>query len=379
MTNKIFNVALIVVIVIVGLVSAYVLFEVLDSKASGEYQGYSVTGAAAGFVVVELLLFSTYQQLRKSDEEDLQEQINQLQQKLISGAPRPVHFETEVAERERIVLARPQDWKPGAGIIFDFQHPRQESDSDYDLVPEFRCSYAPILGEVRSTKAKILRWQNRGAGPVASDPRQQFYENYQKERLEKGKQDSFYESYTCEYDYIGGEPDPIESLRVITHEYAEVIPREPDPATKIKQAPRWRNITKERYEDLLKYETEEPSSLMDSIPEAPSSLMDSILAASPIRKKRRSSGVVATESEKRSNLTANREQDDVIPRPQIDSMNVAPNSRPTSGVRVTHAVVVCYHEQLGKVYYFDFWAMPRDFIQASAKFNQILNSVRFLS
>ena len=98
MRNKIFNAVLIVVIVGVGLVAAYVLFAVLDSEASGEFQGYSVTGAVAGFLAVELLLFSTYRQLRKSDEEDLQEQINQLQQKLIRGAPRPPNFESEVAE-----------------------------------------------------------------------------------------------------------------------------------------------------------------------------------------------------------------------------------------------------------------------------------------
>jgi len=130
MKNKIFNAAFIVVIVGVGLAAAYILFAVLDSEASGEFQGYSVTGALAGFVVVELLLFSTYRQLRKSDEEDLEEQINQLQQKLIRGAPRPPNFESEVAERERIVLARPQEWQPGAGVIFDFQLPSGELQND---------------------------------------------------------------------------------------------------------------------------------------------------------------------------------------------------------------------------------------------------------
>lgn len=367
MTNKIFNAAFIVLIVIVGLAASYILFAVLDSGASGVYQGYSVTGAAAGFVVVELLLFSTYQQLRKSDEEDLQEQINQLQQKLIRGAPRPVHFETEVAERERIVLARPREWTPGAGIIFDFQHQREDSHSDYDLVPEFRCSYAPILEEIGTAKAKILWWQKRGAKSRSSDYRKQFYDNYREERLEKGVQNLFYESYSCEYDYIGGEPEPIESLRVITHEYAEVTPREPDPATKVKQPPRWRNVTKQRYEELPRSDVE-----------APDSLMDSILSRSPVRKKH-SSGILTTRIRRPSNRAEDSEQDDLIPQPRIDSTDIAPSSRPTAGEKVVHALVICYHEQLGKVYYFEFWAVPNDFIQASAKFNQILNSVRFLS
>jgi len=365
--NKIFNAAFIVVIVGVGLVAAYVLFAVLDSEASGEFQAYSLSGAVAGFVVVELLLFSTYQQLRKSDEEDLQDQINQLQQKLIRGAPRPPNFESEVAERERVVLARPREWKPGAGIIFDFQPSREESQSDYDLSPEFRCSYAPIAEHIGPTKAKILLWRNRNGRPKISDVRKQFYENYQHERLERGKKNSFYESYACEYDYIGGESEPIESLRVITNEYAEVIPREPDPATKMKQPPRWRSITKQRYEELPKIETDMPKSLMESI-----------LAKSPMRTKK-SAGITASELEELADPTSNAEQDDLIPRSQIDSTDVAPNSRPTCGSRVTHALVITYHEQLGKVYYFDFWAAPNDFVQSSAKYNQILNSVRFLS
>ena len=143
-------------------------------------------------MVVEVLLFSTYQKLRNSDQEDLQEQVNQLQQKLIRGAPRPMNFETEVAERERIVLARPQAWKPGAGIIFDFQPPREESDSDYDLSPEFRCSYTPISESIGPTKAKILWWQNRNGRKKTSDYRTQFYENYQQEHLDKAKKNSYY-------------------------------------------------------------------------------------------------------------------------------------------------------------------------------------------
>jgi hypothetical protein len=367
MTNKIFNAAFIVLIVMVGLAAAYILFEVLDSEASGQYQGYSVTGAAAGFVVVELLLFSTYQQLRKSDEEDLEEQIDQLQKKLMRGAPTPKHFDTEVAEREKIVLARPREWKPGAGIIFGFQHPREVSHTDYDLVPEFRCSYAPISEDIGTAKAKILWWQNRAARSKGSDYTRQFYENYRKERLDKGMQNFLYESYTCEYDYVGGEPEPIESLRVITHEYVEVIPQEPDPATEVKRPPRWRPITRQRYEELPK-----------STREAPDSLMDSILSKSPLRKKV-TSGNVAARSERAPNLAENGQQDDIIPRAQIDSTDVAPNSRLTAGTKIVHSSLICYHEQLGKIYYFDFWATPGDFIQSSAKFNQILNSVRFLN
>jgi hypothetical protein len=368
MKNKIFNAAFIVVIVGVGLAAAYILFAVLDSEASGEFQGYSVTGALAGFVVVELLLFSTYRQLRKSDEEDLEEQINQLQQKLIRGAPRPPNFESEVAERERIVLARPQEWQPGAGVIFDFQLPRGELQNDYELTPQFRCSYAPISSKISPTKAKLLWWQKRNGVPRTSDYRKQFYENYQNQVLEEGKKNTFYESYSCEYVYIGGEPDPIESLKVITHEYVEVIPREPDPATKAKQPPRFRKVTKQRYEQLPKSQTEASESLVESI----------LTKASRIGKWE-ASAIVATKPGKHSSQTSNAEHDELIPPSDTDSTDVAPNSRLTSGARVLHGLVICYHEDLRKVYYFDFWDTPSNFVKSSAKFNQILNSVRFLS
>ena len=135
----------------------------------------------------------------------------------------------------------------------------------------------------------------------------------------------------------------------------------------MKQPPRWRSITKQRYEELPKIG-----------PDAPETLIDSILAKSPVKMKK-PAGIAATKREEQAGPTSNGEQEDLIPRSQIDSTDVAPNSRPTCGARVTHALVITYHEQLGKVYYFDFWAAPDDFVQSSAKFNQILNSVRFLS
>src|SRR5215210_716588 len=364
MTNKIFNAAFIVLIVFVGLVAAYILFAVLDSKASGNYQGYSVTGAAAGFVVVELLLFSAYQQLRKSDREDLQKQIDQLQQKLIRGAPHPVKFEIEVAERERLVLARPQGWKPGTGIIFDFQPPREDFQSDYEVSPEFRCSYTPISES--SGPTKIPWWQHRNARSTTTDSGKQFYENYRQERLGENKDNSDYEMFSCEYDYIGGESEPVECLRVITHEYIEVTPHEPDPATRVKLPPRWRPITREHYERLPKFKAETPDSVIATI-----------ISKSPIKKKK-SSGAVATEPGTPSDPAADGEREQEIPQSLIDSMNMTTNGRSRSGAMVVHASLICYHEQLGKVYYFEFWAAPDDFIQGSAKFNQILNSVRFL-
>lgn len=41
--------------------------------------------------------------------------------------------------------------------------------------------------------------------------------------------------------------------------------------------------------------------------------------------------------------------------------------------------VVCYHKQLGKVFFFSFWDDDHDFTESSSQFNKILDSIRFLT
>ena len=42
-------------------------------------------------------------------------------------------------------------------------------------------------------------------------------------------------------------------------------------------------------------------------------------------------------------------------------------------------MIICNHADLNKVIYFEFWDKPGTFVESSAKFNQIMNSVRFLT
>jgi hypothetical protein len=42
-------------------------------------------------------------------------------------------------------------------------------------------------------------------------------------------------------------------------------------------------------------------------------------------------------------------------------------------------MIICYQADLKKVFYFEFWDNPGTFVESSAKFNQIMNSVRFLT
>ena len=136
MSERTFDVVVWTLIAVFGLVTAYVTFGILSSQASTEVQGYSVEGALAGFVVSAGVLTSIYLQVRKSSNEveALHRRILELQNKLLRGAPRPLAFETEVSERQRIVLARPEKWRPSGGIIFDYQLPlealKEEDDRD---------------------------------------------------------------------------------------------------------------------------------------------------------------------------------------------------------------------------------------------------------
>ena len=130
----------------VGLVAAYVCFGILNSEVSGRFQEYSVGGAIAGAVVSWAVLTSVYLQLRGSSNElqELRNRSNELQSKLIRGAPRPQGFETEVDERQRIVLARPKDWQPKGGTMFDLQLPDETMKSGDTFPAAFRCFFVPI-------------------------------------------------------------------------------------------------------------------------------------------------------------------------------------------------------------------------------------------
>ena len=124
-SEKVFDLAVWFLIATIGLVAAYVCFGILTSAAEGKYQAYSIGGAIAGAIVSWGVLTSVYLQLRGSSTEleDLRERNEQLQNKLIRGAPRPQGFETEVDERQRIVLARPKLWRPKGGTIFELELP----------------------------------------------------------------------------------------------------------------------------------------------------------------------------------------------------------------------------------------------------------------
>src|SRR4051812_26090290 len=121
--RKIGDLFAVCVCVIFALITAYLTFGILQSQATTQNTVYSLGGAIAGALVSFSIFFVAYRQLITSsgEEEKLRDRIQELQQKLIRGAPRPKSFEIEVDERLRLVLARPGNWEPKGGTIFDFE------------------------------------------------------------------------------------------------------------------------------------------------------------------------------------------------------------------------------------------------------------------
>jgi hypothetical protein len=62
-------------------------------------------------------------------------------------------------------------------------------------------------------------------------------------------------------------------------------------------------------------------------------------------------------------------------RPEIDTADPT-TDLPSRGDRVLHVVIICHHADFKKVIYFGFWDKPAAFVESSAKFNQIMDSVR---
>jgi hypothetical protein len=308
--GKLFDLVAVILIAGTGLATAYVTFGLLQSQASAEGQGYSVGGAIAGALITMSLLASVYAQFRKSSTEldELRNRNEELQHKLIRRAPRPPGFDTEVDERQRIVLAAPRNWAPRGGVIFDFDLAQTEMKQD-DLVPaRFWLSYSLVT--------------------TITDPAEMFYENY-RDSVGSATQVA---THTSEYIYVGGEQGAAKSLKIIAHEYA-LATKHIDPLTG-SVSYSWNAVPKDDYDAELKKEND-----------------------------KRRDGVSATQG------TANDSSSTTGLTPGLAH-------RP---VMLSRMRVLCYHNALQRIFQFDFIDDLKDFANSSTTFNQLLDSVRFLS
>lgn len=231
--SKLSDLIAVVVIAGTGLLTAYITFGLLESQANADIQGYAVSGAIAGALVTMSLLATVYGQFRKSsgELEKLRSRNEELQQKLVRGAPRPPGFKPEVEERQKIVLARPDEWSPRGGVIFDFELDHKEMQPD-DVVPSrFRLSYTLVTDDTASAD--------------------KFYENY---RVSVSQAD-YVTVHTTEYVYLGGEQGAVRSLKIIAQECA-FARKLRDSLTDVTSFA-WETISREQYQSRLKRSTEE--------------------------------------------------------------------------------------------------------------------------
>ena len=363
--EKWFDLFVVAFILLAGLLSAYVTFGVLESQAEAEVHKYRVSGAIAGALVSMSLLASVYLQVRKSSQafKTLLQRNRDLEQKLIRGAPRPSGFEIEVGESQRIVLARPRHWEPRGGTIFDFEG-SEDLLMKRDIFPvRFTCWFEPIekpegrRDRVRS-HADTRRKTHATSKGKGKDPKKESYAAYQASAVDN----PYIISHTAEVIYLGGDRS-IDCLKLVTRQCVR-IDEVKDPVTG-RMFPSWTFI---------------------SASERPSASAEIVSSRSHSERSAESNANTKNDVQKLQDVS----EQDVATVPTVPTeespSSTTDGQEPRGAKRKSHThyadvlriFVVCYHEDVGNIFYFDFIDDTRDFSKSSALFNQILSSVRFL-
>lgn len=113
-----------IVILSVSLFVAFICFKLLASSAEGTLKGWKLGGAFAGFVFTASMLtsivFQFYKQMTGEQVEEYRQLVQELQAKLIKGAPCPDGFTVDIDERHKLVFARPETWIPQGGLLYQY-------------------------------------------------------------------------------------------------------------------------------------------------------------------------------------------------------------------------------------------------------------------
>jgi hypothetical protein len=113
-----------VIIVGLSLLVAYVCFSILSSSAEGTLQNYKVGGGLAGFLITASFLSSTlisiYRLLTADQITEYRKQIQELNAKLIKGAPCPPEYTIDIDEKHKLVFARPKTFSPIDGFLYKY-------------------------------------------------------------------------------------------------------------------------------------------------------------------------------------------------------------------------------------------------------------------
>jgi hypothetical protein len=112
------------IIFIISIIIAFISFSILESSAEATLKSWKLGGAFAAFVFTASLLtsiiFQFYKQLTSDKIKACQQQIQDLQNKLIRGATCPKDYVIDLDDKHKIVFSRPNDWSPKGGILYQY-------------------------------------------------------------------------------------------------------------------------------------------------------------------------------------------------------------------------------------------------------------------
>lgn len=134
--RKMMTFALILGVIVLGMsiFVAFISFTILESSAEASLQNWKFGGAFAGFVFTASLLTSIILQFYKLMTADriatYRDLIQELQTKLIKGAPCPQGYTIELDEKHKLVFTRPQNWLPLKGILYQYLEKRTSDRSN---------------------------------------------------------------------------------------------------------------------------------------------------------------------------------------------------------------------------------------------------------
>jgi hypothetical protein len=363
--------------------------------------------------------------VKKSSNEldSLRRQNQELQGKLIRGAPCPKGFDIEVDERQRIVLARPKDWEPKGGVIFQLELQDVAMKPSDNFAAAFTCSFVPIEKDSKQT------WE-------------QFHQN-QIDAAEENSKNGYFQSYSEEAMRVGGEAAGVKSLKVTAHMAAKVE-KKPDPVT---QRPKrswnpvpWAEfvgwiydatpsevmvgspasikiqgsdfranaicyVNRQKRETtvidantvevkLEKLDVEVPGLLELAIenPETHGKRSDAvrikvseaipgqiIAPAAPVLQEANQLATPAAAAEEVAQKAAKDQEGGEGGKTQTQTESPKTAEPSVVYLEVIYMIVYCYQEALEKIFFFEFWDDSKDFVESSDEFNLILASARFLS
>lgn len=112
------------VIFAISIIIAYISFSILESSAEADLKEWKFGGAFAAFVFTATLLtsiiFQFYKQMTTDRIKEYQQLIQELQSKLVKGAPCPPNYVIDLDEKHKVVFSRPGDWHPKGGVLYQY-------------------------------------------------------------------------------------------------------------------------------------------------------------------------------------------------------------------------------------------------------------------